>query len=289
MDNGPWMDALLEAAFTARKHAHAPYSGFLVGAALESADGRTFAGYNIESSSYGLTCCAERTAAFAADTTWHWSLFLKGMKKDSPYNRYWGQMVRWLASQDDMQKKTGPSVTSMIPRDSYEAGEAVTLRAAVTDKEGQSTAYANVWADVKGPDGKTTHLSLAAVTDQIGLYEAAIHPQIAGEFKVTFGASKDGGELGKDSSGFTILQAAGEMDVLAAQPTTLREIARTTGGSYVELASVSSLAERIAAATPAAAMPVKTIYPLYHSRGFFLLVVAFLGVEIFLRRKWQLQ
>ena len=65
-DNGRWMNALLEAAFTARKHAHAPYSGFLVGAAIECADGRTFGGCNIESSSYGLTCCAERTAAFAA-------------------------------------------------------------------------------------------------------------------------------------------------------------------------------------------------------------------------------
>jgi cytidine deaminase len=60
------MDALLETAFAARKNAHAPYSGFLVGAALECEDGRTFSGCNIESASYGLTCCAERTAVFAA-------------------------------------------------------------------------------------------------------------------------------------------------------------------------------------------------------------------------------
>ena len=60
------MDTLLETAFAARRNAHAPYSGFLVGAALECEDGRTFGGCNIESSSYGLTCCAERTAVFAA-------------------------------------------------------------------------------------------------------------------------------------------------------------------------------------------------------------------------------
>jgi cytidine deaminase len=60
------MDPLLETAFAARRNAHAPYSGFLVGAAVECEDGRTFGGCNVESSSYGLTCCGERTAVFAA-------------------------------------------------------------------------------------------------------------------------------------------------------------------------------------------------------------------------------
>jgi len=60
------MDPLLAAAFTARQNARAPFSGFLVGAAVECDDGRIFGGCNIESSSYGLTICAERTAVFAA-------------------------------------------------------------------------------------------------------------------------------------------------------------------------------------------------------------------------------
>lgn len=58
-------DSLLLAAREAAKHASAPYSQFPVGAAVETSDGRVFAGCNIESASYGLTICAERVAIFA--------------------------------------------------------------------------------------------------------------------------------------------------------------------------------------------------------------------------------
>jgi cytidine deaminase len=63
--------ALLAAAIDARTRAQAAYSGFMVGAALETAEGQVIGGCNIENATYGLTLCAERVALVKALSDGH--------------------------------------------------------------------------------------------------------------------------------------------------------------------------------------------------------------------------
>jgi cytidine deaminase len=60
---------LVRAAARARERAVAPYSKFKVGTALLAQNGEIISGANVESASYGLTCCAERVALFNALTS----------------------------------------------------------------------------------------------------------------------------------------------------------------------------------------------------------------------------
>jgi cytidine deaminase len=57
---------LIKKAQEARERAYAPYSNFPVGAALLAKSGNAYTGCNVENSSFGLTCCAERVALFKA-------------------------------------------------------------------------------------------------------------------------------------------------------------------------------------------------------------------------------
>ena len=57
---------LIKTAIDMRKKSHSPYSNYRVGAAVETESGKIIGGCNVESSSYGLTCCAERVALYNA-------------------------------------------------------------------------------------------------------------------------------------------------------------------------------------------------------------------------------
>lgn len=66
MESGPTDAQLVEQALEARQRAYAPYSKFLVGAALLTKSGRVFRGANVENAVHGLAICAERNAVFQA-------------------------------------------------------------------------------------------------------------------------------------------------------------------------------------------------------------------------------
>ncbi len=78
------LENLVAAARRAREHAHARFSNFKVGAALETADGTVITGCNVENATYGLTICAERVAMFKAISEGHRAFTRIAIVADTP-------------------------------------------------------------------------------------------------------------------------------------------------------------------------------------------------------------
>ena len=119
---------LIRAAAKAREGAVAPYSKFKVGAALLTKSGEIIGGANVESASYGLTCCAERVALFKALTGGKKNFVAVAVVARAPGGpmpcgacrqllvEYAPDARVWVADSRDLKKSREFSVRELLPR-----------------------------------------------------------------------------------------------------------------------------------------------------------------------------
>ena len=186
-----------------------------------------------------------RTAAFAADTTYQWYLPYRAMGRESPYMRFWGQMVRWLASKEIVPQATTPGVSVVLLKPFYNPGEKITVRARVRAEEGRATNLATVGAVLLGAGGERKEFSLPLKPGATGEYEAVLDPPDPGKYRLAVEARKDNKRLGTDETEFEVGRANQEFDRLSIDRTLLRKIAQATGGQYYEPANFGDLVEHL--------------------------------------------
>lgn len=250
-----------------------------------------------------------RSAAFTIDTTYLWYLPLRGLGQDSPYNKLWGQMVRWLAGQDVRDRQRGAGLEALINKSVYQLGESVKLRVRVRDEHGDATSHAQVSVTMTNKsDNKPKTLQVPANDSQVGLYELIVPNPPKGDYEMEVAATHDGKELGRHKLGFTVLPPEDEMLKLAANPQLLTAIANETHGSYYELGQFPQLIDQLIRADPKFGQPQQRSVPLddyvrdlaalvgqdpqwdakYDLPMQALVMFALLVGEWFLRRRWQL-
>lgn len=254
-----------------------------------------------------------RSAALTVHSTYLWALPMAGLGQDSPYNRLWGQLIRWLAGTDVRNRQRGSGVDALLHRSLFQPQESVRVRAVVRDKQGNATRYAQVavqvWStDTTSATQATADRSVVAnpVDGRNGLYEAVIPPMAQGNYVATVKAEKDGGVLGSSDVRFVVVPPQDEMLELSADPTLLRRIAAETRGSAYQLDRFPELVDELVR-TEANTRPEQVTARLAsfpHAAGTLAglrvgwpreydlpmqgaIVVALLTVEWVLRRRWQ--
>jgi uncharacterized membrane protein len=257
-----------------------------------------------------------RSAAFTADTTYLWSLSLRDEGQDSPYNRFWGQIVRWLAGEDVRNRQSGAGLTGLLSKSIYRIGETARVRALVRDDKGDATQFAQVSMILKSAKiSAPRQLALSPVASHLGMYQAQFPDSAqnfaglaAGDYTVELSATKDGKELGRQELKFSVIPPDDELLRIAANPKLMGEIAETTGGFSGPLAELPSLLDQLIRTDPTAttaqthtARFANTIQAVVVAAGADpkwparfdlpmqgLLVAGLLVMEWITRRKWQL-
>lgn len=252
---------------------------------------------------------AGRSAAFTADTTYRWYLPMRGLGQDSPYNRFWGQLVRWLAGSDVRDRQRGAGVEALLDKTIYPLGEPVRVRAFVRDERGDATRYAQVSATFSRPGaGPPRQIPLSPSESRLGMYAAEFDGADAGEWTCEVVALKDGKELARQPLQFVVLPPQDEMLRLAADAKRMEQIAAQTGGYHYPLAQLPQLVEALLRTGVAEQMVQQKVVPLHNVARLALaamgqfpkgsatydlplqgtMVLLLLASEWILRRRWAL-
>ncbi len=250
-----------------------------------------------------------RSAAFTVDTTYLWYLPLRGLGQDSPYNRFWGQLVRWLAGEDVRNRQRGAGIEGLLNKSLFQLGESVKIRAMVRDERGDATRFAQVNLTLRKTGTKDVkQFPLGPVESRTGMYEATIPNPEKGEYQIELSATKDAKPLGKQTLNFSVIPPADEMLKIASNPTLMAQLADRTKGFHYRLEQLPTLIDELIktdkGALEAKSETVRLSNWIRAGMALWgenpkwdkhydlpmqgMLVVGLLGLEWILRRKWQL-
>ena len=245
-----------------------------------------------------------RTAVFCGDTTRKWQQGPRALDQESPFLRYWGQMVRWLAGRATTVEAKA-SVTSSTDKGYYEPEEGVRIAAVVRDEKGEGTANAQVVAkvnhvvaslrdadiesrrDSSTTPGQPEEVPLAVVPGPTGHFGCTLQPRAAGRYEIVVESRVGQLTLSAEKLVIEVGRPNLEYEKLDMDEKMLSRIASDTGGRYRHISVAGSLIEQLDRT-----QQQKKVYlerKLYWPPGFWALFVVVLTVEWVLRRRYQLR
>ena len=236
---------------------------------------------------------AGRCAAFTADTTWNWYLPLQGMGADSPYQRFWGQLVRWLANVQTKSRQAASAVVLRMDRAYLQAGQTISLLARVQDDKGRAADNAQVVCTIAAAGDNAVQPETVPLSAGrgAGVFEGAFRAQKEGTYTVKAVATDSAGKsIGQDELALKVAPHSAEMDHLARDEALLRSIADKSGGAYADIFGLPDVLRQIQDRQRGRS-PGKVQAQTFSLHNFAALFIVFVGLitgEWLLRRSWQL-
>lgn len=227
-----------------------------------------------------------RTAVFCGDTTRKWQQGPKALDRESPFLRFWGQLVRYMAGRD-VAVSAGASILASTDKAYYEPGEEMILSAVVRDTEGEAATDAKVVAKITGPEGRPDQIALTTVPGPGGNYSGAFEPSTAGSYKIQMIANVGEATVNAEPVAVEFGRPNMEFEKLDLDEKRLGRIAAAADGRYVHISTAEYLLEHFDRSLQKKRVEKKR--RLYWPPGFWLLFVGVLTTEWILRKRFQLR
>ena len=173
-----------------------------------------------------------RSAALPTASTWQWQMNLPA--EDARYERFWRQLVRWLAA-------SAPQRVDLAASPPIAPGERLSLRVAIYDPEYRPLGGATVRGQLTTPSGATRALDFKQELSEAGVYSAATAPQEEGVYALRVSAQADGTPVGTDTRHILVRPSGQEFQNATLKRDFLERLARISGGLYYAPDEVDAL------------------------------------------------
>ena len=221
---------------------------------------------------------AGRSMILAGRATWRWRMLLPA--GDATYERYWGQVGRWLTAgaADRIAVATGGGDA---------AGDSLRVDVSVRDDRFRPLAGAAVRVSVQDPAGAQRLDEETAPPRTAGEYSISTPVSSAGVHRIDVGVTRDGQELGRRRAWVLAGGADEELEDPWLDAALLRRAAEAGGGAYLDPDGLDDLAARLRASAPTVAGTVTR--EVWHHAAVLTLLMALLVAEWSLRRLWGMR
>ena len=221
---------------------------------------------------------AGRSMVLAGRATWRWRMLLP--TGDRTYERYWGQVARWL---------TAGAVDRIAVATSGgdAAGEALRVNVSVRDDEFRPVPGAVVRVRISDPEGGTRREQEMAAARTPGEYSIVTPPLSAGVHRIDVSVARDGRELGRRRDWVLVGGADPELEDPWLDADLLRRTAEAGRGDYLDPARLDGLADRLPAVDRSS--PRLATREVWHHSAVLTILIVLLCAEWSLRRLWGMR
>ena len=227
-----------------------------------------------------------RTAVFTADTTRAWQQGPRALDQESPFLRFWGQIVRYLAGRaEEVEQEAG--VTANTNKAYYELDETIVIGATVRDARGEGTNLADVSAEIVRPEQGIDRLNLSQVPGSEGHFSVSYTPEASGEYEIRISAELDSQTLNAEPMFVEVGRANMEFDVLDLDERLLASIASNARGRYAHISAAEHLIDDLDRTERKRREYFE--WPLAPALPLWIVFVLLLSTEWALRRRFQLR